>query len=127
MSTGGGNNFLESALDVTLQVGTGGGFGYRADKGGITFGEVLGPTIEGLKEVTGAKAAEEANEDARKRFEEEKVAAEQQRADQIAQSAANELIKSRSAASTRGGVSGSSRGQSRFSSLGSDEQDFLGL
>ena len=128
MSTGGGNSFLESALDIGINVATGGGFGYKDDKGGVTWGEILGPTMEGIKEVTGAKAAEEANEDARKRFTEEKANAEQKRKDNQALSARDELQKSRSAGNARGGVkSSASKGNSRFSDLGTDEQDFLGL
>jgi len=131
VSTGGGNSFFESFIDVAAQAFTGGNLGYKSDEGGLGLGVVSGEGVDIatpiLKDITGVTAAEEANADARKRFEEEKAAADKQRADNIAQSAANELIKSRSAASTRGGVSGSSKGQSRFSSLGGDESDFLGL
>lgn len=125
MSTGGGNSFFESALDVGLNYFSLGTAGFKSDEGGLG---AHGITSQGLKEVTGAKQAEEANDDARNRFAAEKAAADKQRKDNIADSAANELKKSRSAASARGGVSNpSSSGQSRFSNLGSDESDFLGL
>ena len=122
MSTGGGNSFL----DIAAQVLTGGVMGF--DEDGVKVGITAQPGIDVFKEVTGAKAAEEANEDARKRFEEEKANAEQNRKDNSALSARAELQKSRSAGNARGGVkSSASRGNSRFSDLGTDEQDFLGL
>ena len=125
MSTGGGNSFFESALDVGLNYFSAGTAGFKSDEGGIGAN---GITTQGLKDITGATAAEEANKAASDRFAAEKVAAEEQRKQNQAQSAANELQKSRSASSARGGVSSpSSTGQSRFSSLGSDEADFLGL
>lgn len=127
MSTGGGNSFFESFIDVGTNLFSLGSLGYKSDEGGYGAGVYGKKGIEATKEVTGANAAEEANEQARQRFEEEKTASEKQRSDNIALSAAKELQKSRSAASARGGVSGSSKGQSRFSSLGSDEADFLGL
>ena len=124
MSTGGGNSFLESALDIGINYFTGGYAGYKDDEGGVG----AGVSTSALKEVTGAKAAEEANEDARKRFEEEKANALQKRKDNQALSARAELQKSRSAGNARGGVkSSASKGNSRFSDLGTDEQDFLGL
>jgi hypothetical protein len=127
VSTGGGNSFFESTLDIVAQAFTGGAIGFKSDEGGLGVGVTGEVGVDTFKEITGAAAAEEANADARKRFEEEKAASDKQRADNVAQSAANELQKSRSAASARGGVSGSSKGQSRFSSLGNDESDFLGL
>ena len=124
MSSGGGNSFFESAIDVVANAYSLGTVGFESDSGG--FG-ANGPTVDVLKDVTGATAAEEANKAASDRFASEKAASDKQRTDNIAQSAANELQKSRSAASGRGGVSGSSRGISRFSNLGTDEEDFLGL
>lgn len=128
MSTGSGNSFLESALDVAAQAFTGGAVGFKSDEGGIGAGVTGQAGVDVLKEVTGAKAAEEANEESRKRFEEEKANAEQKRKDNQALSARDELQKSRSAGNARGGVkSSASKGNSRFSDLGTDEQDFLGL
>lgn len=125
MSTGGGNSVLESALDIGINYFTGGFAGFKDDEGGAGLN---GVSTSALKEVTGAKAAEEANEDARKRFDAEKAKADQDRKDAQATSARDELQKSRSAGNARGGVrSSASRGNSRFSNLGTDEEDFLGL
>lgn len=128
MSTGGGNSVLESIIDVAIQGSTAGLLGFSSDEGGLGTGIVGEAGVDVLKEVSGAKAAEEANEDARRRVDEERARIEEQTKQNQAQSAANQLAASRSAASARGGVSTpSSTGQSRFSNLGSDEADFLGL
>lgn len=111
-----------------LQLSTGGLAGFKSDDGGLGTGLSGDVAVGALKDVTGATAAEEANADARKRFAEEKSAADKARKDAQSQSAADQLAKSRSASSARGGISNpSSTGQARFSNLGSDEQDFLGL
>lgn len=129
MSSGTGVSAIDDVLNVALNFSTGGLAGFGEDGAGL--GALGKPAVEagvdGLKEITGAKAAEEANAQTRKRFEEEKAKAAQDRLDAQAQSAANQLAASRSAEATRGGVSSQPKGTSRFSSLGSDEEDFLGL
>lgn len=133
MSTGGGNSGFESALDIVANAFTFGALGFKSDAKddglfGVTKGVSTETAIGGLKDITGATAAEQANADATARFEAEKAATDKARKDAQSVSAANQLNKSRSAASSRGGVSNpSTSGQSRFSNLGSDESDFLGL
>lgn len=123
-STGGGNSFFESVVDVVLQNATFGAAGFKSDEGGVGAGITGKPAINLVKEVTGANAAEEANEDARARFESEKDQALQDRSNAQAQNAANQLQASRSAGAVR---SGSVPKTNRSSNLGSDERDFLGL
>ena len=83
---------------------------------------------EGFKDVTGANAAEEANEDARSRFEEEKAKASNDVKEAKARTARDQIQASRSAGSVRGGVRGrDGTSGSRQSTLGTDEDDFLGL
>jgi hypothetical protein len=85
-----------------------------------------------IKELTGAKAAEDANKQARKQFEETKANAERDRQDQIAKLGQLELQKSqaagaaRTSAQSRSSVIGKSEAFGSFS-LGEDEKDFLGL
>lgn len=87
---------------------------------------------EGYKELSGAKAAEDANEMAKKQFEETKAAAEQARADAITMTGKDQLAQSQKAGAARS-VSASSRSANKgapiisTSLLGSDEKDFLGL
>ena len=86
--------------------------------------------ITGLKDITGASAAEEANKEAKKQFESERKAAEQERENVQTASARDQLKASKLAASVRTGgrARTSSVGASKTSSLGgSDVQDFLGL
>jgi len=126
MSNGGGNSFFESILDIGTQALTGGLIGFESDKGGVSTGVTSDVAISGLKEVTGAKAAEEANAQARKQFEDEQKAALQDRENAKAETAANQLAASRQAGAVRS-TTNTSRGGSTFSDLGSDERDFLGL
>lgn len=132
MGSGTGSGILDSTINYATTIFTGGSVGFDDDGFGTSSGVISdgGDSLvkKPIKDLTGATAAEEANEDARKRFEEEKAVAADQKKQNQAQSAANQLAASRSASSARGGVSNpSSSGQSRFSNLGSDESDFLGL
>jgi len=124
-STGGGNSAFESFIDVALQTGTGGLLGFKDEKGGIGTGVIGDPLKKGLKDITGATAAEEANDAAREQLNEERAAALQEREDAKAQTAAEQLAASRRASSVRGGTAATTG--SRFSDLGGDERDFLGL
>ena len=126
MSSGGGNSFFESLLDVGLQVGTSGIVGYKSDDGGLGAGIIGQPIVDVTKEVTGASAAEEANKQARERFEQEKADTLTARAEVKAQTAADQLAASRGAAGARAGRT-STGTTSRASNLGGDERDFLGL
>jgi len=129
---------LPSAEDVSdlagdvseagLNLSTLGMLGY---KGGKFRPGVTGRAgIDVLKDVTGASALEEANIDARQRFQEEKEKALAERKERKAKSAQEQLLASRKAGAARGGVKlfGPDKTRvSRYSTLGSDEQDFLGI
>lgn len=123
---GGGNSVFEQIIDVVVQSSTGGLAGFKSDEGGLAKGVTGSPLVDVVKEVTGAAAAEQANVDARKRFEEEKARSKKSRQEAKQQSAREQVTASRLAGAARTGGRGTDRG-SRFSSLGSDERDFLGL
>lgn len=136
MCGGGAKKFFTKALDVVTQVSTGGTVGFDNDGfgGGVTTdvlkqaGEQL--ILDPLKDITGARAAEDANARNEARFAEEQAEAQRQRQESQNQSARDQLQASRLAGSARGGVSTQNSNQrriSRFSQLGSDERDFLGL
>lgn len=124
------DDFLETVLDVATNVGTFGTIGYDDGK----FGKGLNSEfiVDTLKDITGASAVEEANAQAEKRVNDEKQRDLERRKEAKNQSGRNQIRLSRlagrgrgggrTAASTSGGIGGS-----RFSQLGDDEQDFLGL
>lgn len=124
-SSGGGNSFIESLVDIGSQYFTYGTVGYKSDEGGISPGIVGQAAIDITKDLTGASAAEEANKLATEQFQEEKTAALQQREDAKAQTAAEQLSISRQASASRAG--GIRPTGSRSSGLGGEERDFLGL
>lgn len=123
MSGGTGSGFLDETIGVLTNISTGGlvGFGEEGFKGGVT-GK---PIIEGTKEVTGANAAEEANEVAREQFEASKVAAEQDRLKSQKQSEVTQIAASRGAGRARSNVSGNASTGSTIG--GGNQTDFLGL
>ena len=128
-------NILESALDIAVGGVTLGLAGYDKDKG-ITGGvstEVLKQTgkavSEPLKEITGAKAAEEATKLARQRLDDQKLRAAEARENARLQSFQDKLKASRAAQAARGGRTDSQSSvskNSQYSSLGG-QGDFLGL
>lgn len=136
-SFGGGGNFFENIFsdvaNVALQSATAGTVGYR--DGGFTQG-VTGDAIreggrvtrDGLKQVTGAAAAEEANAQARSQYEQARVDAEAARVEQQNRTARDQVNKSQMAQSARSPQNrgGGSNGYGSFS-ISQDEQDFLGL
>lgn len=82
-------------------------------------------TVSGLKEVTGAKAAEAANDFAIEQFEETKAAAEKERFQAQSQLAADQVKQSQMAGAARNASSRSTPGGSLI--LGDEEKDFLGI
>ena len=127
-----GNSLGEDLLNVVTQVGTGGLVGYEDGK--LTSGVTTNVVTDGLKEITGAKAAEEANQIARQQIDDAKAARQKEIDEAKARTAREQMQASRSAASNRkagGGRSTGERGNGAssqaLSKLGSDEQDFLGL
>jgi len=130
MGSGGGDPISKAVtnfIDISTQIATGGLAGFDDSN----FGRgVTGDVIkEGVKEITGATAAEDANRQARERFDEEKARALAQRKESQAQTARQQLIASRLAAGVRRGSkeAGTGTTKSKSSTLGSDESDFLGL
>ena len=140
-SFSGGWNFFENlfsdVVNIGLQGATGGTIGYR--DGGITQGitgdavrEAGRATRDGLKDITGASAAEEANAQARAQYEQARKDAEAARIEQQNRIAQDQMTKSQLAQSSRSvnarnrNSAGSSSGYGSFS-ISQDEQDFLGL
>ena len=118
-------DFVDDTLNVVTQLGTWGSVGF--EDGGFKKGVITDATIDVTKELTGAAAAEDANAVAREQFEQQKAAAAKERKEAKAQSAQEQITASRLAGGARAGKSTSKSSASRFSSLGGDEQDFLGL
>lgn len=125
-----GNNIFEDALNVSSNVVTFGTVGFG--NGGFTPEEgksknlFFKPIEKQVKNVTGATAAEEANKEARERFNQEKADALAQRGADQQQFNKEQVAASRLAGNTKNKTSRSSTGGSN-ASLGSDERDFLGL
>lgn len=119
MSQGSGSTELDQLIDIGANYFSLGtiGFGKEGFKEGIS--------VKGLKEVTGAAAAEEANEMARKQFEEQKTAAQRDRENALAANAAQQLQLSRTAGSSRKPSTTSNKPSNNL--LGGAERDFLGL
>lgn len=119
----GGNffgNLINDDLNFGLQLVTGGLLGFKDGK------LRAGATTELVKEMSGAKAAEDANEMARQQFEEQKLAAEQDRQNAIVMKGREQIQASMLAgAARRAGTN--TRSFAGGALLGSDEKDFLGL
>lgn len=128
-STGGGNSFFESLLDVAISLPSFGFAGYKSDEGGLTTGYSTNAIVNTGKELTGAKAAEEANDLARQEIQNAKDQALTDRENAQASNAADQLSKSRKAGNLRKttGKSSTPGASSINSNLGQDERDFLGL
>lgn len=129
---GGKGNFFENvfqdAINYQLQLATGGTIGYG--NGGLKTGATTDTVVGGVKELTGAAAAEKANALARQQFEDQKNAALTARQENIANVARDQLRQSdlagaaRSASRTYSPNSGST---ASGSNLGAAERDYLGL
>ena len=124
-----GGSLIEDALNIFANVSTGGLVGFDGANNGFTPGIVGRAGVQGLKEVTGAQAAEDANKLAREQFEQQKADALQDRENALALDAATQLQVSRSAGGLRRSTnrSGGDPRPSTSNSLGGDERDFLGL
>lgn len=120
--------FIDNTINAATQVSTAGTVGYKGGSFGTNKGVVTSGVKDVVKDITGATAAEEANKLARQQFEQAKADAEKARKDAEIQSARDQVTASRLAGGVRGGISTvAPKGASRFSTLGSDEKDFLGL
>jgi len=134
--SGGGNffdNLFSDVANYTVQTSTGGLLGYQDGKigNGVTtnyYREVGRGLRDGVKDITGATAAEEANAQARAQYEQARRDAEAARVEQQNRIAQSEIAKSRSAQRSRStqNRSRTSGGYGSFS-ISQDEQDFLGL
>lgn len=122
------NSLFENFINASLNLSSGGVLGFQS--GGLAPGVLADKVVEGAKEITGAAAAEEANDLARQRFEEEREKAEEQRREAQARSSRDQIIASRRAGAAQSSASNRANNanrRSQFSILGSDERDFLGL
>lgn len=123
MSGGTGSGFLDDILNIKTQIGTFGLVGYGDE------GFRAGVTTEGVKEVTGVNAAEEANALAREQFEQESAQLQQDRDNALEQNRRRQTQASNAAGAVR---NASNRNTSATTSrpntnLGNAETDFLGL
>jgi hypothetical protein len=136
-SFSGKGNFFENIgkdiLNYGVQAGTGGWLGYEDGKisNGVTtnIAKKTGQaTVSGIKEITGAKAAEDANEMARDQFNKAQADAEAARLAAINQAGKDQTRQSLMAGASR---SSAARSANRGMGIGGgnlgDERDFLGL
>ena len=113
-------NPLEDLGNFLLQTSTGGLIGYDGKlKAGVT-GKAA---IEGTKEITGAKAAEDANAMAKEQFNESKIKAEEDRKNAITAKANTQIAASNAAGSARSTTNTTKKGVAPIG----DTKDFLGL
>jgi uncharacterized Ntn-hydrolase superfamily protein len=123
-----GNSVLQDILNIGLNVSTGGLVGFEADNGGVGAGVTGEVAIDGIKEVTGVNAAEEANKLQREQFETEQENIAKDREDALAQKAADALKSSNLAGGNRRNRGkNSSNTSANTSSTGASGKDFLGL
>ena len=122
-----GNSVFEDIINVFTQASTFGAVGFEADNGGITSGVTTDFIGEGVKEVTGVNAAEDANKLAREQFEQNKADILAAKEDERRQNAADQLKSSNLAAGVRRRSSKSTVGAGSSSTVGTGEKDFLGL
>lgn len=133
-SFSGGGNFFENLLtdvaNIGVQSATFGvyGVGKNGLKNGVTTNTVRtgGRAAEfGVKEITGANAAEQANALAREQFELQKEQSQAERAEAYRQVGIDQVKQSMLAGAARNTSRGASN-KGSFS-LGGDEKDFLGI
>lgn len=122
MSGGTGIGFIDEGINVATNVVSGGTVGFGED--GFGQGVVTKEAIKGVKEITGANAAEEANKLARTQYEDQVQAARADRANAIATDQRNQLNLSNSATGARTGANNKSNNKT---SVTGDVTDFLGL
>lgn len=128
----GNGNFFEDLVSAGLNYGTGGLVGLKDGKlgGGATvqfLSNVGRETMAGVKDITGAKAAEEANKQAMMQMEEQRAAALQERQNQQARTASDQMRQSRAAGAARGNPRAANRNSMLGTSSMDDETDFLGV
>lgn len=116
-----GNNFFDDVLDIVVQGSTFGLVGYDG-KGKVKAGTTGKPAMDVTKEITGAKAAEEANEQAREQFNKDVEAARKQREDMQWMNQQRAIANSNNASSAR-----SMKVDNKTVSKIGDTSDFLGL
>jgi hypothetical protein len=133
-----GGNFFENlgndVMNYGVQALTLGTLGYQDGKvsNGVTtnyWREVGRASRKGIKDVTGATAAEEANRLAREQFEQQRADAEAARLESIRQTGRDQMRQSNLAGAVRNTArSTANRGQAVGSySLGDEEKDVLGV
>lgn len=137
MGGGGGpvQKFIDDPIGGTINavtnVATMGTVGYNDGRFATSEGlwtKTGEEAIRGTKQIMGVTAAEEANEIARQQMQQTQIDAEKARVEAQAQSSREQIQASRMASGRGGGGVGTGTSRvSRFSSLGEDERDFLGL
>ena len=122
MSSGTGVDVLDEGLNAFTNVFTFGQAGYGKDGFGMDKGVAGKQEINFLKEITGAKAAEEANAMARDQFNQEVAAKEVDRANAVSQKKNNQLNLSNNAQKLNNNSS-----PNKSTKIVGDVTDFLGL
>lgn len=122
MSSGTGFSGLDDLLNVVTNISTSGLVGYN-DKG-FKAGVTGKPIVEGTKEITGAKAAEEANQLAREQFLQSVEQAKKDREESIVIGQRNQISASQDAATARSKIKTNTT--KSVDKIG-DVTDFLGL
>lgn len=129
-------NFFADGINGLLQATTGGTLGYENGQisNGVSTNAIKSAglaTVSGLKEVTGAKAAEDANAAAKQQLQETKANAEAARVSGQQQVARDQLTQSLKAGAARNATANSrsaNKGTPIASiGLGDNGKDFLGL
>lgn len=134
-SLSGGGNFFENLgkdiLNAGVQSATAGFVGVEDGKlsNGVTtnwYKKLGKEVVSGTKEITGAKAAEQANKEARRQFDTQREDMFNERNASIQRTARDQMQQSQMAQGVRSaGTANKNTGSSQI--LGSYERDFLGL
>lgn len=126
MSGGTGVGFVDDGLNLLTNLSTGGLAGYgengfSTDKG---YSQKFG-ALKVYKDISGATAAEEANNLARQQYEDSVTAAREQRENAITQNARNQMTASQNAGAARSFSNNNTT--TNTSRVTGDVSDFLGL
>ena len=136
MLSGKGNffeNVIHDVVNASIQGVTAGVLGYEDGKISNGYSTNIAKSsgkaiVSGVKEVTGAKAAEQANDLARQQVAEAKAEAMKAREEAQARTARDQMTQSQVAATARNAnTNKKSTAMLVGSQLGADEKDFLGL
>jgi hypothetical protein len=121
--SGGGGNFFDNLLNTYIATQTSGMVTFK--DGGFKADAKKDYGLNIYKEISGAKAAEEANEMAREQFETQQANAIKSRNEAQWRAGRDDITRSNLAGRSRSAIGQNGNGGAL--NLGSDEKDFLGL